>query len=86
MIPSDHDISVKDIQAYFNYFLSKNNLTKQSDYLINVEDNEIIVLVNDEDAKTAFNKVYAKLQLYFIQVGITNKIKTTTPTLKKGWG
>lgn len=83
VIPSDHDISVKDIQAYFNYFLSKNNLTKQSDYLINVEDNEIIVLVNDEDAKTAFNKVYAKLQLYFIQVGITNKIKTTTPTLKK---
>lgn len=75
VVAQTNDLSVKDIQSYFDHFIYKQNI-RDHDYLINLsEDQEILVLVNDEESKNDLMKVYTGLQLYFIKVGIKNIIK-----------
>ncbi len=75
VVAKENDLSVKDIQSYFDHFIYTQNLSNH-DYLINLSDNhEILILVNNETSKSELMKVYTNLQLFFIKIGIKNIIK-----------
>ncbi|NLA52606.1 MAG: PHP domain-containing protein, partial [Alcaligenaceae bacterium] len=76
VISEDNNVSVKDVQSYFDHFIYSNKLLSSNDFLINLENNEIGVLINNEQAKAEFKRVYTNLQLFLIKVGISNQIKT----------
>ncbi len=82
VVSENNEVAVKDIQAYFDYFLKRQTI-RNKDFLINVnEDNEILILVNDEDSKADLKKIYSNLQLYFIKIGVKNIIKIVDNKIK----
>ena len=73
----EDDISVSDIQAYFNDFMHFNNGVDSNKFLINLNDEQICILVNDPLAKEHLQSSLTNLKLFFIKCGIKNHINLT---------
>ncbi|NLC54808.1 MAG: PolC-type DNA polymerase III [Erysipelothrix sp.] len=70
----ERDISVSDIQAYFNEFMHFSNGVSSNDFLINLNDETICILVNNPQAKEKLRSSLSDLEAFFKQCGIYNHI------------
>ena len=68
------DISVADIQGYFNNFMHFVNGVDSNKYLINLNDNEVCILVNDPKAQEKLQSSLDDLREFFKQRGINNSV------------
>ena len=85
VICEDHNVSVKDVQAYFDDFIMSTHNLRSKNYLININDKqEIMILYTQEEHRAELQKIYVNLQLFFIQVGIKNiiKLQESKPKIK----
>lgn len=85
VICEDHNVSVKDVQAYFDDFIMSTQNLRSKNYLININDKqEIMILYTQEEHRAELQKIYVNLQLFFIQVGIKNiiKLQESKPQIK----
>ncbi len=70
----ENDVSVSDLQAYFNLFMSMHKGVESNNFLVNLMDNDICILVNDKDAKEKITRIQDQLFEFFDKCGIDNKV------------
>ena len=70
----ESDISVSDLQAYFNLFMSMHLGSNPNKFLVNLNDDDICILVNDDKAKAEIFDLQDDLSEFFRICGIDNKL------------
>lgn len=70
----ENDVSVSDLQAYFDLFKKSQIEDNLSDLLINLDKNGICILVKNEKDKQSLSFIKEDLRLFFAKLGINNTI------------